>query len=126
MVRHLCAQALREVGAGESSIGDVELAVTEACANVIRHASTGDCYEVTASLSASSCEVEVRDYGKGLPDDVVTGTAGTGPEAEGGRGLGLIRVLVDRLTFGNGTNSGAVLHMHKRMSPDPGSPEPGS
>lgn len=121
MVRHLCAQALREVGAAENAIRDVELAVTEACANVVRHAGGGDRYEVAATLSASSCHVEVRDYGKGLPADMLSAESTDGrPDAEGGRGFGLIRFFMDGLALGNEPDVGAVVQMSKQLPPDPG------
>ena len=121
MVRHLCAQALREAGVEEDTVGDVELAVTEACANVIRHVSGGDTYEVTATLSATSCELEVRDFGKGLPARILGGEAiGGSADAEGGRGFGLIRFLMDDLALGNDSDAGAVVQMSKNLPPAPG------
>lgn len=117
MVRHLCAQALRETGAAESAVADVELAITEACANVVRHASGGSSYEVTATLSATTCQVRVRDHGKGLPAGLASGAVTGGQEAEGGRGLGLIRFLMDDLALGNEAGDGAVVQMSKHLPP---------
>ncbi|MGE4298437.1 MAG: ATP-binding protein [Desulfovibrionaceae bacterium] len=75
-----------------------DLALTEACANVVRHAYK-QCepgkLQITLTLTPGACvDVEVIDWGCGfdhLPVSVVNAT----PDAEGGRGLYIMSELAD-------------------------------
>lgn len=116
VVRRLAAQALRAFGVVDSDIDDVQLAITEACANVIDHATETDTYDVKVELAADRCAITVVDSGSGFDSTSVPRTAE--PAAEAGRGLTLMRALVDRLHFHDEPQSGAVVHMVKALSYD--------
>jgi len=89
-------QALRSlgetVGATPEALEDAELAVTEACANVVAHAypGAGGAVEVTLCPSAAGIEVSVRDFGRGMPD------ASELANGERGYGLALIEGIASR------------------------------
>jgi serine/threonine-protein kinase RsbW len=86
---------LEEVGAGPETVGDVILALDEACANVVRHAfphGDGE-YRLTAELSNDEVVVEIEDDGVGFNPFEQNGV-GVEPEATSGRGLRLIRQLM--------------------------------
>lgn len=113
VIRRLAAQILRAFGVAADSIHDVELAISEACANVIQHALDSDGYEVSIELAADRCAITVLDRGEGFepsdvpePDDV---------DAESGRGLSLMHALVDNLNFVSEPKVGAVVHMVKHL-----------
>lgn len=90
-------QALRSlgemVGAEPEALEDAELAVTEACANVIEHAypGAGGGVEVTLCPGAGGIEVSVRDFGRGMPD------ASELADRASGYGLALIGGIASRL-----------------------------
>jgi serine/threonine-protein kinase RsbW len=86
----------------EETLGDLKLAVTEACSNSVRHAyrdGRGGAVQVVYELHPDRLVVEVRDDGPGFTvaegvngrDDVLT---------EGGLGIAIIRELADELELG--------------------------
>ncbi len=94
-MRNLAACLLRDVHAPEDAADDVEIAVSEACANVVRHALGTDDYELQIDIGAGGCTIEVVDRGLGLADAV----SAAPEDAESGRGLLLMRALMDEMQF---------------------------
>ena len=113
VVRRLAAQALRAFGVLDVDVDDVQLAITEACANVIDHAGATDTYDVKVELSANRCAITVVDQGGGFDVDEVPEKADD--DAEMGRGVALMRALVDNVAFRNEPQAGAVVHMVKTL-----------
>jgi serine/threonine-protein kinase RsbW len=66
VMRRVLGQTLDQLGVDQECIADLLLAVTEACTNVLRHSGPGFRYEVTASVGAHSCVLEVLDNGRGF------------------------------------------------------------
>ena len=114
VVRRLAAQALRAFGVRHEHISDVELAITEACANVIDHATDTDSFEVQVEVAADRCSITVLDHGTGFDGVSEQGN----DEDETGRGLRLMQALVDRLAFRNEPQAGTVVHMVKNLEYD--------
>jgi serine/threonine-protein kinase RsbW len=67
VMRRVLGDTLTRLGMDESCIGDILLAVTEACSNVVRHAGPGRRYEVVAHVGSTRCLLEIVDGGRG-PD----------------------------------------------------------
>jgi serine/threonine-protein kinase RsbW len=90
----------------EETLGDLKLAVTEACSNSVRHAYRGGlvgAVQVSYELHPDRLVVEVCDEGEGFTAvDHAPSTAGS--LSEGGLGIAIIRELADELEFGPGTN----------------------
>ena len=87
----------------DETLGDLKLAVTEACSNSIRHA-YGDrdgSVEVVYELHPDRLVVEVCDDGPGfsVPEPTLVGEDGLN---EGGLGIAIIRELADELELGPG------------------------
>lgn len=116
VVRRLAGQALRAFGVEDEDVDDVMLAITEACANVIDHAGATDTYDVKIELSADRCAITVVDQGGGFDAAKVPETVSQ--DAEMGRGLALMRALVDNVAFRNEPQAGAVVHMVKNLRYD--------
>lgn len=113
VVRKLAVQALTAFGVVREDIADVELAITEACANVIDHAADTDTYEVQVELASPECSITVIDQGSGVPASAVAEDVDV--EAETGRGLALMRAMVDNVAFRGEPRAGAVVHMVKAL-----------
>lgn len=117
--RQVLGSCLHTLGVTEEVRNDIALALTEACANVIKHAGPGDEYEVTASARDGKCVIEVLNAGNPVPARAAA--AGMPPpEAEHGRGLQIIDAVADdvRLT-GNG-RAGTTVHFEKALQWEPG------
>ncbi|GAC1596209.1 MAG: hypothetical protein NVS3B21_19880 [Acidimicrobiales bacterium] len=126
MVRHLCEYALRELGADQECTGDVGLAITEACANVVQHAGAGESYAVQVSIEAEVCEMRVIDAGLTALDraGAAESTRARSQDAmsESGRGIAIIEALMDDLSFEMQPETGTLVRMIKRLDFDESSP----
>lgn len=115
LARHLCGASLRQFGAPAHSIADIELALTEACTNVLKHGGAGSEYEISIEISADGCAIQVSDTGSGFDH----GRLRAGEEsatAEGGRGIQLMRALVDEVRFVSEADAGTAVHLVKHLS----------
>jgi serine/threonine-protein kinase RsbW len=116
----------RQVLAGASTLGvtpdtrpDIALALSEACANVIRHAGPGDEYEVTAWVRGGRCIVEVVNTGNG-GRAMTPGDSLVPADAEHGRGLKIMDAVVDDLRLTGNGRDGTTVHFEKVLSWVPG------
>jgi serine/threonine-protein kinase RsbW len=115
LTRRLIAQALKIVGVEADTVSDVEIAITEACANVLRHAKTGDAYEVRVGFDEQQAFLEIIDEGEGFDPDASLGGA-VGEESESGRGVLLMRALMDKVRFESRTGDGNSVILEKHLS----------
>ncbi len=88
----------------EETLGDMKLAVTEACSNSVRHgyADAEGTVEVLYELRADRLVVEVADDGPGF--DVEGERAGEENLEEGGLGIAIIKALSDEFEAGERSN----------------------
>lgn len=95
-----------------SSVEDLKLAVTEACANALRHSGTEQ-IRVSIRRDGRCIKVVVEDDGVYL----MTLQAVDG-DPEGHRGLPIIAAMVDEFSLrrGTGSGSGTVVRMRKCAS----------
>jgi serine/threonine-protein kinase RsbW len=121
VVRKVFQSCMRTLGVVDDDLTDIELALTEACTNVLDHATDGDEYEIVAGVDDGSCVIEVVDAGHGFDADHL-GHAEAGPSAEEGRGIQLIRALVDRVNFDSRPERGMIVHLEKELQFADGSP----
>ena len=93
----------------EDVLADLKLAVTEACANAVRHAYAED-------DDGSNLVIEIADDGRGLgAARVESPDAATGlPEA--GMGLSIMRAVVDELEIESPPAGGTVVRLTKLLS----------
>src|SRR3954465_5057188 len=121
VIRHLVGYALGEVGVVDEVSHDIELALSEACANVLRHAGPGDSYDVLVTIGPDVCEIRVVDIGHGFDHASVMETADLGTtdlNAERGRGLGLMHALVDHVELRSEPEDGTLVRLVKKLDFD--------
>lgn len=110
--RHVIRRALHEIGLTQACADDIALAQTEACTNVVKHSGPGDEYEVRLEVKDSRCYLSVVDTGRGfdwrsLEQGMVANSA------ERGRGIQLMRALVDEVKFASKPETGTIVHLEK-------------
>jgi serine/threonine-protein kinase RsbW len=66
VVRRVLGDTLCKLGVDDESVADLLLAVSEACANVLRHSGPGRRYEVVATVARNWCVLDVVDTGRGF------------------------------------------------------------
>ena len=112
-VRRLLRSALAVLHVDRESGADLELAITEACANVIHHASGTENFEVVLEVAEDRCAIDVRDDGVGF-DPAAVGAPGTATER--GRGLFLIKALAENVRMHSAPRRGSVIHFEKSFA----------
>ncbi len=88
VVRGMVAAFLAKLNVSALRSGDIQLAVTEACGNVVRHAYPGGHGDLLCECEATDDEIVIRvsDWGVGCDQ----------PSAQPGLGLGIL--LIERLS----------------------------
>jgi serine/threonine-protein kinase RsbW len=120
VIRHLTRRTLEAVGVTTEVRFDIELALTEACSNVLRHAGPGDAYDVNVSVRPDECELRVVDVGHGF-DHATIQRDEAHSEAERGRGLGIMHALVDEVDLVTEPTAGTLVRLVKQLEFDEGS-----
>ncbi|WP_188197086.1 ATP-binding protein [Nonomuraea sp. SYSU D8015] len=115
MVRRVLGDAMRSLNVSETCIADMLLAVSEACSNAVRHGGPANRYEVTASIGYGRCDVRVADNGNGVP---TIPPHFPPPDTENGRGLLIMRSVVDEISFGITPGRGTTVHLRKQLDWD--------
>jgi serine/threonine-protein kinase RsbW len=116
LVRGLLRKALQYLGVAETGIQEIVLALTEACANVVQHAGEHEEYQVDVAIDDELCRISVVDEGDGFD---VEATDPPPSPLEGGRGLVLMRALVDRLAFVQDEDGRHRVTLEKRLNTSP-------
>lgn len=115
VVRHLTGQSLRTLGVADECVTDIETALSEACTNVLLHAADGDEYFVSAGIDGERCVIEVIDAGRGIDSSALAALT-SAPTSEQGRGMQLMKNLVDSVSFESRPEAGTIVHMEKALS----------
>ena len=110
---------LRAEPLSQEVLGDLKLALTEACTNSVRHAYAGGdgVVEIVYELHPDRLVVEVVDEGEGFdaPADVSTTLDGEDELSEGGLGIAIIQALADEFEVGERQGGGSRLRFVKRL-----------
>jgi serine/threonine-protein kinase RsbW len=109
---------LRPEPLSQEVLGDLKLALTEACTNSVRHAyADGDGQvEILYELHDDRLVVEVSDEGEGFePRAETESTADQEDLTEGGLGIAIIEALSDEFEIREGARGGSRLRFVKRL-----------
>lgn len=119
LIRQLLDATLAALGVVPADRDDVELLLSEACSNVIKHADPSDDYTVSAGVHDDMCVIKVVDTGGGFdPRKVALATS----TMEHGRGLQIMRALADDVRFTNRREAGVMVCLEKRLEFVAGAP----
>jgi serine/threonine-protein kinase RsbW len=118
-MRQFAAQAAKDAGMDDTEVCAVELAVDEACSNIIEHAyglDKGGEIECTCTAANDCLTVILRDHGKPFNLSSVTEpdlSSGLEKRPLGGLGVYLMRQLMDEVRFEALGEAGNLLTMVK-------------
>lgn len=103
IIREFVVGIARRYGFKDDAIGEIELAVDEACANVIKHAYHYDDkrhIDITVETNTSKIAITISDQGSGFdPDHLESPEQRLRKHARGGLGIALIRRVMDEVSF---------------------------
>jgi serine/threonine-protein kinase RsbW len=109
---------LRHAPLSQEVLGDLKLALTEACTNSVRHAYAGGegLVEIVYELHPDRLVVEVADEGEGFePPEAAEARLDGEDLSEGGLGIAIIQALADEFEIGEGPQGGSRLRFVKRL-----------
>ncbi len=114
-VRRLLRCALSTLRVDGQAGADLEIALTEACANVVKHADGAEGFEVRLDVGEDHCSIDVVDDGTGFELDTAQSPS---PDAtsEHGRGLFLIRALAENVRMQSSPRTGSLIHFEKSFA----------
>ncbi|BBH63750.1 hypothetical protein ACTI_04350 [Actinoplanes sp. OR16] len=114
-VRRLLRCALTILRVDRQAGTDLEIALTEACANVVKHATGAENFEVRLDVGQDRCSIDVVDEGSGF-DPAAASEESPAASSERGRGLFLIRALGENVRMQSSARSGSLIHFEKSFA----------
>ncbi len=118
-VERITNEIAREVGFSESNVDDLSIAVTELFNNAVHHGNKND---VNKEVSMGFCcrddvlLITVADEGSGFrPEKIDDPLAPENLLSDSGRGIYLVRMLMDRIHF-HFTENGSKIVIEKNIS----------
>jgi serine/threonine-protein kinase RsbW len=111
VVRHAVASLARKMSFSAHDVGDIQLAVGEACNNAVKHGLEDGCdpVRIRCKIGPDDLCIEVTNRYSGAPP---CGSIGCKPEPcaynEGGMGVFLMNTLVDSVEFRWGKRTATV------------------
>lgn len=112
VARHIVRHFLEALGTARRAIDDVETGVGEACANAVQHAWRSEAFDIAVTVEGATCTVWVVDDGPGFEPGRLRPAP---PSAEGGRGLPLMRAVMDSVEVISQPGQGTVLRLTKAL-----------
>jgi serine/threonine-protein kinase RsbW len=121
IIRSIVKHALGTFGVTEECIDDVCLALSEACTNVVDHAGPDDEYEVRLQVDETRCAISVSNTGEGFDADALAEVM-PNPGSPRGRGVAIMRAVMDQVDFHSEPEAGTIVHLTKVLTAEPGAP----
>jgi len=117
-VEAVTAKISEELSFSESDVDDISISITELFNNAIHHGNQNDLKKkiyVTYDVTPTAVRVSVRDEGQGFSlNDLKDPLAPENLLAESGRGIYLVRELMDKVEV-NTTSSGTEIVIYKNL-----------
>lgn len=122
LIREFVGSIGLQAGLDQKDVGKLELAVDEACANVIEHAYGHDITKeviIRASVDDETLKIDVEDTGRGFDPNSVEQEdleQMVNKRRTGGLGMRLMKTLMDEVRYEIEPGKKNELHMIKRLS----------
>jgi serine/threonine-protein kinase RsbW len=121
LVRSSVTGTLLMLGVEEDCAEDIRLALSEACTNVVQHASSDDEFEVTVQVDAQHCAISVKNTGDGFDGAALRGVM-PGGDSLRGRGVAIMHAVMDTADFTSSPESGTIVHLVRDLTVKDASP----
>ena len=121
LVRGVVRGALVQFGVSATCTDDIQLALSEACNNVVDHAAADDEYQVAVQLDGDQCSIIVKNVGGGFDAASLAGVM-PDPSSARGRGVAIMRAVMDRVEFRSEPEDGDIVHLVKTLELTPDGP----
>lgn len=121
LIREFVSSTASQAGFTENEVGKLELAVDEACANVIEHAYGHDVSKevvVRVRLNEEALNIDIEDTGSGFDPDSVNQEELEqliSKRKTGGLGMRLMKTLMDEVHYEIEPGKKNALHLMKRL-----------
>ena len=121
LIRNVATSALRAFGVTEECTFDIQLALTEACNNVVDHAGVDDEYEVRLQITENQCCISVVNTAAGFD---ATGLDGEMPDPSSarGRGVAIMWAVMDAVEFTSEPSARTIVNLVKALDLEPDAP----
>jgi len=122
MIRNFISQLAQKAGLDEMTAMEIEVAVEEACANVIKHAHKSDeakPLRLQIKIDEQKLTVLVRDQGQGFDPkklDEQNARELLAKPKPGGRGILMMKMLMDEVHFEAGKGKGMQVRLIKYLA----------
>ena len=119
-IRGFMTQVGHDLDLDDRTIYDLQLAIDEACSNVVKHGYDGQGgeIEITIARDKDSVRVTIRDWGRSFDPQAIPApdvTASLEERRLGGLGLFLIHQVMDEVHFRFDPERGNLLTMEKQL-----------
>ena len=121
LIREFVGNIGLQAGLDQKDVGKLELAVDEACANVIEHAYGNDTTKeviIRATLDEETLRIDVEDTGRGFDPEKIKQEELEeliNKRKTGGLGMRLMKTLMDEVRYEIEPGKKNELHMMKRL-----------
>ena len=116
LVREVTKIIASRMGFEDRDIEELRVAADEACSNAIRHGrrrGKRSKIEVTFNVKPGELEICVKDNGKGFDPDSVELPFGERLKCRGGRGIFIMKSLMDEVVFDSKPGGGTTVTLRK-------------
>lgn len=117
LARRITSTTLEGIDVAQECIDDILVALSEACTNVVEHATGAEEYEVRLVVEAEQCAITVIDAGRGFDADERSRAMPVASDVRG-RGVALMHALADRTRLSSGPEAGTAVLIVKELALD--------
>lgn len=121
LIRRIVTAALTTFGVTPDCVADITLALSEACTNVLEHATADDEYEVRVEVDDHQCAISVKNTGNGFDAAALSGVMPDESSVRG-RGVAIMRAVMDHVDFASEPESGTIVRLVKALDAEPEGP----
>ncbi|MCG3118030.1 MAG: Serine-protein kinase RsbW [bacterium] len=125
LIRNFVSQIAQKIGLNEMAVMEIEMAVEEASVNAIKHAHQNNAAKplrLQIKIDKHKLTALVKDQGQGFDPQKLDGQnaqVALFKRQNGGRGILMMKMLMDEVQFDGGNGKGMQVRLVKYLTPPP-------